>query len=206
MTSGTIRAGQGSGAAGESDEELVARIQGGDSRLFVRLQEIHAAVVFGFLSRLVGSGPIAQDLARDCFRHAFEELPAYRPGRPFRVWLLGIARNLGLAWLKHHAPNAADMDGRDPPLSQQRPGPPGRSPRGGPSDETGSPEEIAGWFAGLPLGLRTVLALRYAAGAEVEAIAALEGIPAEEVRLRLHQGRERLRGRLIQAEPPRGLV
>src|SRR5712691_1449246 len=83
-------------AAGEdpSDEELVARIVGGDREAFAALYRRRRADVFRFALHVSGSSAVADDVKQDVFMAVIHDAGRYRPDRAGVVaWLLGIARN-----------------------------------------------------------------------------------------------------------------
>lgn len=85
------------------DEEglLVAQARAGSVEAFTRLVGIHQARVRSFLARYVDDHHIADDLAQEAFFSAYRTLQTYDPGdAPLGVWLIGIARNRALTYLR----------------------------------------------------------------------------------------------------------
>jgi RNA polymerase sigma-70 factor (ECF subfamily) len=76
------------------DEELMARIAGGDRDAFAALYRRRRPDVYRFALHVGGSEAVADDVAQDVFMTVIHEAVRYRPGRATVVaWLLGIARN-----------------------------------------------------------------------------------------------------------------
>ena len=76
-----------------SDEALARRAQAGDGEAFVALVHRHAAVAHRVAALLAGSWADGEDAAQDALVKAYQALPTYDPGRPFRPWLLAIVAN-----------------------------------------------------------------------------------------------------------------
>src|SRR5437016_7063754 len=77
-----------------SDDELMARIAGGDRDAFADLYRRRRPDVYRFALHVSGSRMIADDVTQDVFMAVIQDAARYRPGRAaVRPWLLGIARN-----------------------------------------------------------------------------------------------------------------
>src|SRR5438552_1984993 len=76
------------------DEELMARIAGGDRDAFAALYRRRRPDVYRFALHVGGSESIADDVTQDVFMAVIHEAGRYRPGRAAVMpWLLGITRN-----------------------------------------------------------------------------------------------------------------
>lgn len=74
------------------DNELVARVRAGnDSDAFGELVRRHQSSVRIFLLRLCRDPSRADDLAQDCFLHAWQKIDGFRGDGAFGGWLLRIA-------------------------------------------------------------------------------------------------------------------
>src|SRR5581483_3679462 len=65
----------------------------GDSGAYAQLVARHQAVAFRVAHLVTGSAADAEDAAQDGFVKAWLALPRFRPGAPFRPWLLQIVVN-----------------------------------------------------------------------------------------------------------------
>jgi len=83
-----------------TEAELLARARGGDDDAFCQLLQLHQAQVHAYIGRTVRSKDIVEDLAQETFLKAHRHLATYREESSLRVWLLGIARNETLAFLR----------------------------------------------------------------------------------------------------------
>ena len=76
-----------------ADDDLVARAQRGDTRAYGTLVKEHQTLAFRTAYLLTGSAPDAEDAVQDAFVKAHAALGRFRPGAPFRPWLLAIVAN-----------------------------------------------------------------------------------------------------------------
>ena len=76
----------------ELDHDLVARaVSGQDTAAFGELIRRHQSHVRNFLRKLAGDYTLADDLAQDCFMHAWDKLPTFSGRGSFIGWLLKVA-------------------------------------------------------------------------------------------------------------------
>ncbi len=74
------------------DQELVARvISSNDTQAFGELIRRHQSQVRNFLRKLAGDVALADDLAQDCFLHAWDKIATYSGKGSFIGWLLKVA-------------------------------------------------------------------------------------------------------------------
>ena len=79
--------------AAETDQQLVARVQKGDSRAFDLLVLKYQHKIFGLISRYVRDADEVQDVAQEAFIKAYKALPRFRGDSAFYTWLYRIAIN-----------------------------------------------------------------------------------------------------------------
>lgn len=84
----------------EDEAELVRRAQRGDGAAFARLVRLHQGTVRVYLGAHVHRRDVIEDLAQDVFLTAFRRLGTYRGEVPLARWLLGVARNRALEFLR----------------------------------------------------------------------------------------------------------
>ncbi len=76
----------------QSDRQLIARaIAEKDSNAFGQLVQRHQSQVRNFMRKLTTDFTLADDLAQDCFLHAWEKLPGYSGQGTFIGWLMKVA-------------------------------------------------------------------------------------------------------------------
>ena len=74
------------------DSDLVARaVSGQDTAAFGELIRRHQSHVRNFLRKLTGDYTLADDLAQDCFIHAWNKLQTFSGRGSFIGWLLKVA-------------------------------------------------------------------------------------------------------------------
>jgi len=65
-----------------------------DHNAFEQVVKQYEGCLFGFLYSLTGNADEARDLTQETFIRVYRRLPLYDPDRPFKNWLLTVARNL----------------------------------------------------------------------------------------------------------------
>jgi RNA polymerase sigma factor (sigma-70 family) len=73
------------------ERELVHRAQRGDERAFAELMRMHQEIAFRVAYLVAGAE--AEEAVQDGFLKAWRALWRFRPGAPFRPWLLRIVAN-----------------------------------------------------------------------------------------------------------------
>jgi RNA polymerase sigma-70 factor (ECF subfamily) len=74
------------------DDEIVARVRGGDRDAYAELVTRHASVAIR-TAALLGAGDDAEDVVQEAFVKAYATLDRFRAGASFRPWLLRIVAN-----------------------------------------------------------------------------------------------------------------
>ncbi len=75
------------------EQELIARARRGDARAYERLIEEHQSIAYRTAYVITGSSSDAEEAAQDALLKAFRALDRFRPGAPFRPWLLRNVAN-----------------------------------------------------------------------------------------------------------------
>ena len=76
-----------------NDVALAETARNGDERAFEELVRSHQRIAFRTAYLLTGSAADAEDAVQAGFVKAWAALPRFRPGSPFRPWLLRIVAN-----------------------------------------------------------------------------------------------------------------
>lgn len=75
------------------------------------LYQRYQPLVLGYLIRLLGSVPLAEDLCQDSFVKAFKALPNYRGEASVKNWLFQIVKNrVADHWKHHYAHSTVSME------------------------------------------------------------------------------------------------
>ena len=101
--------------AEETDQQLVARAQRGDTRAFDLLVLKYQHRIFGLVGRYVSDADEVQDVAQEAFIKAFRALPRFRGDSAFYTWLYRIAINTAKNYLvsRSRRPPSSDVDPED---------------------------------------------------------------------------------------------
>jgi RNA polymerase sigma-70 factor (ECF subfamily) len=141
-------------------------------------------VAFRAAYLVTGSAAEAEDAAQEGFVKAWQALPRFREGAPFRPWLLAIVTN--------EARNRRRAAGRQAALALRALEPPPEGP-----DETAGAhadhERLLRIVGGLSEEHRLVIGYRYFLDLSEEETAEALGIPRGTVKSRLARALERLR-------------
>ena len=100
-----------------TDEELVARSNGGDSDSFNELIRRWERPIYALAYRQIGREEDARDVCQETFLRAFRALKGFRGQAKFSSWLYRIALNLCRDWIRrrrrtprHRRPRAGGRD------------------------------------------------------------------------------------------------
>ena len=77
-----------------TDDQLMVRLQGGDSRAFDSLVERYQGQLLGFFFRNTRDRQLSEDLAQETFLRLHNQSWDFLPVGKFRGWLYRLARNL----------------------------------------------------------------------------------------------------------------
>jgi RNA polymerase sigma-70 factor (ECF subfamily) len=184
-------------AARERETDLIERARHGDVSAFEVLVRAHQDVCFRTAWIVSGGIDDAEDAAQEGFMKAFAALPRFRPGAPFRPWLLAIVAN--------EARNRRRSASRREALAL-------RVPQAASSREDFEPSAAESLLAAerrqalldavsrLPDADREIVTLRYLLElSEAETAAAL-GVPVGTAKSRLSRALNRLRAAMRKAE------
>jgi RNA polymerase sigma-70 factor (ECF subfamily) len=96
----------------ETDQQLVARVQTGDSRAFDLLVLKYQHKIFSLIGRYVHDADEVQDVAQEAFIKAYRALPKFRGDSQFYTWLYRIAVNTAKNHLvsRSRRPPGSDVD------------------------------------------------------------------------------------------------
>jgi RNA polymerase sigma-70 factor (ECF subfamily) len=84
-----------------SENEAVRLAQGGDSKGFERLYQLHSQRVYGLCLHMVKDPIEAEDLTQDAFLQTFRKIHTFRGDSLFSTWLHRLTVNIVLmAWRK----------------------------------------------------------------------------------------------------------
>ena len=96
---------------GPSERYLVWRLKRGDREAYRELIGRHHSRVYGYLRRLGADSGLAGDLTQETYTRAWQGIRKLRRSASLRSWLLTIARNEHLQYLRAGRPDTAPLDG-----------------------------------------------------------------------------------------------
>lgn len=178
--------------AAETDQQLVARVQKGDSRAFDMLVLKYQHRIFSLISRYVRDADEVQDVAQEAFIKAYKALPGFRGESAFYTWLYRIAINTAKNYLvsRSRRPPGTDIELEDAEYHES----------GWGLRDIENPENalfgaelkavVDGAIGALPEDLRTAITLREFDGLSYEDIADIMDCPVGTVRSRIFRARE----------------
>jgi RNA polymerase sigma-70 factor (ECF subfamily) len=105
---------------GPSDEDLMARIAGGDERAFRLLVQRYIPRALGLARRVLGNEADAEEIVQEAMLRVWINAARWRPTAAFRTWLYRVVLNLCLN-RKRRAPFTALVDIVEP--ADPAPGP-----------------------------------------------------------------------------------
>ena len=97
-----------------SDAELVERALHGSQDAYRALMDRHASAVLNLIARIVRDDGVAEELAQDTFVKAFGALRSFDPAYKFMNWVLRIAHNTAIDFLRRRRPATVSIDEESP--------------------------------------------------------------------------------------------
>lgn len=179
----------GSGPAGLSDDDIVARVRGGDTDSFELLMRRHNQRLYRAVRAVLRDDAETEDVLQETYVRAFTHLDQFLGRARFSTWLTRIAVNEALHRRKRRA-RLTDIEEVADTLPSPTPGP----EHGAADGELRQFLEAA--IDRLPVDFRTVFMLRDVEGLSTAETAASLEIPEETVKTRLHRARRQLQGHL----------
>jgi RNA polymerase sigma-70 factor (ECF subfamily) len=178
--------------AGDSDQQLVARVQAGDKRAFDLLVLKYQHKIAGLVSRFIKDSDEVQDVTQEAFIKAYKALGNFRGDSQFYTWLYRIAINTAKNYLvaRNRRPPGTDIDVSDAVHFEGQTA----------LKDNASPERnmmteqlqdvVNSSIKQLPEDLRSALTLREFEGLSYEEIADVMNCPVGTVRSRIFRARE----------------
>jgi RNA polymerase sigma-70 factor (ECF subfamily) len=167
------------------DHQLVARVVSGqDTDAFGELVLRHQSHVRNFLRKLTGDYTVADDLAQDCFMHAWGKLQTYSGRGSFIGWLLKVAYTTFLqskrkskryAEILEQVGHATDVESRGVDVQ--------------PDEVT----DLDRFLAVLSHDERAVMVMSYACGLSHREISDATSMPVGTVKSVIFRGKEKIR-------------
>jgi RNA polymerase sigma-70 factor (ECF subfamily) len=183
----------GEGIPGQTDEQLVERVKGGDLSAFELLVRRHNQRLYRAIRAVLRTGEEIEDAMQDTYFAALKHIDQFEGRAQFGTWLLKIGINEARARLRRRTRLVAldDLPEERTPTSALGEQDPVRTPE----QQAGNNEIIALVEAAidrLPDDYRQVLVLRMVDALDTAQTAEVLGLAEAAVRQRLHRAREML--------------
>jgi RNA polymerase sigma-70 factor (ECF subfamily) len=185
----SVAANHFSASAGDSEAELIRRVQAGELDAFDRLVRRYLQRAFAVAYRVVWNRADAEDIVQEGFLAALDHIDGFDPGKPFGPWLSRIIVNRGLSLRAAQRRRSAEVIGEQLPAPEESP------LLAVVQAETLARFRVA--LAELPDRQRMAFELHEVDGFAVEEIAEMLGVTPGTVRWHIHQARRQLR-RLLE--------
>jgi RNA polymerase sigma-70 factor (ECF subfamily) len=176
------------------DTPLVQRAILRDQEAFGELYDRHVVRVYRHIYYMVGNAAEAEDLTAQTFLRAWEAIARYQVrGAPFVSWLLRIAHNLGVSYLRSKRESSELHDGivdtkerRDPEWSYQ---------------QTAEEELVREAILKLREEQRQVIILRFIEDLDYKEVAEIIGKSVAAIRVIQHRALNSLRKQMKLLDP-----
>ncbi len=176
------------------DTPLVLRAIRRDQEAFGELYDRHVVRVYRHIYYMVGNAAEAEDLTAQAFLRAWEAIERYQVrGAPFVSWLLRIAHNLGVSYLRSKRDSSELHDGivdtkerRDPEWSYQ---------------QTAEEELVREAILKLREEQRQVIILRFIEDLDYKEVAEIIGKSVAAIRVIQHRALNSLRKQMKLLDP-----
>ena len=191
-------------ATAVGEEDLIEAAGRGDQEAYGELVRRYSATAHRAAVLITGPAD-AEDAVQEAFVRAFYALPGFRPGAPFKPWLLAIVKNCARNKARSHLKQARLKDR----LTRSRPGAPTFALLSVPSAEAtalGAEDhsQLITALASMSDSARLVITCRYLLELSEAETAQVLGWPVGTVKSRLSRALDRLRAKLDQPPRPRG--
>ena len=186
-----------------SDAALVAACRRGEGAALAALVERYQTAVFGTALRLCHNRDTALELSNTIFYKAYQNMHVYDAQRPLRPWLLRIATNETLNWLRsqrREREHVVEGEARETALDRA-PGATEAEPEAV-ALRLERQDEVRAALARLPERYRVALTLRFFNDLSYAEIGEITGQDANTVGVQLLRARALLRDALTQAASP----
>jgi RNA polymerase sigma-70 factor (ECF subfamily) len=181
-----------------SDEELLARVAGGDREALAELYRRHRGVVRGFVLGRIARGDDADDVVQETFLRAAKQAGDYRTedGHPVPQWLCYLAGGTLIDYGRHevHPYLAAARGARE---QARRPVTESAEAR----EATPLSEPVRAALGRLTPGERRAIQLRYIDGLNPDQAAEIIGVRKRSLHRRVMVGRRKLAAELADLAP-----
>lgn len=84
----------------KNDKQLILDYLNGDETALNFIIRRHLKLVYNFAYRLTGNAQVSEDISQETFIKIWKNIKRYDPNQEFKTWLLAIAKNTAIDWLR----------------------------------------------------------------------------------------------------------
>lgn len=180
-----------------TDADLVTQALAGSQDAYRVLVERHSRPVFNLVARMVREDGVAEELAQDAFVKAFAALRSFDPAYKFSNWILRIAHNVTIDYLRKSKLQVVSIDDESSGRDLMDVLADGREPSAfDRAVQRDFRDDLESALARLRPEFRRLVVMRYLEDLSYEDIAEIVGLPLGTVKSHLHRARAAL-GRLL---------
>ncbi|MCY4109571.1 MAG: sigma-70 family RNA polymerase sigma factor [Chloroflexi bacterium] len=171
-----------------TDEQAILRCQDGEREAFRYLVERYKDVLYGTALLMMRNPTLAEEQVQEAFLAAWRGIKGFRPGRPFKPWVVRILVNKIVSLRRTRTLPTVPLEQQDPPEDVPQPAEAVEAQL--------DRQAIRQALARLTPDHREVIVLRYFADLTVPELAETIGVPLGTAKSRLHRALGNLRDEL----------
>jgi RNA polymerase sigma-70 factor (ECF subfamily) len=182
------------------DADVIKAVLAGDKDLFEHLIKKYQSKVYTLVFRLVRDRETALDLTQEVFFKIFQKLSDLKDPGKVSSWIMQVAHNTSLDWLKKRKVDSFAADFEDQQTQQKifQHLQDQSSPSPEAIVELMSPSRMSELVNKLDVKYRTVIVLRFLEGYSFKEIAKILNLPLSTVKFRKHYALQLIKDRWIQ--------
>jgi len=83
-----------------TDQEIIEKYLEGETNALDLLVDRYMSIIYRFIYRQMGNAEDANDITQDVFVKAWKNLKKYNPNQNFKTWIMTMARNSSIDYLR----------------------------------------------------------------------------------------------------------
>lgn len=178
---------------GFPDNELISLVLKGDQQAYKVLVDRYQSYIFTLAFRLVQSREDAEEVAQDVFVKAYRSLADFKGGSKFSTWLYTIAHNTGITYLRKKKQKILAIDDESTfiHLENQE-----SDFKANQVEDKSRKNMVNQAINMLPPDDAQIITLFYKGDQSLDEIAAIMGLEANTVKVRLFRARQKLKEKM----------
>lgn len=178
---------------GLPDNELISLVLKGDQQAYKVLVDRYQLYIFTLAFRLMQSREDAEEVAQDVFVKAYRSLADFKGGSKFSTWLYTIAHNTGITYLRKKKQKILAIDDQSTfmQLENQE-----SDFKANQVEDKSKKDMVNRAIDMLPPDDAQIITLFYKGDQSLDEIAAIMGLEANTVKVRLFRARQKLKEKM----------